>query len=559
VGKKIGKMKEDKILLLDPIEVKVRDGRVRKEFNQNKLDQLKHSISLVGQINPCLLDDEGFLIAGERRLRACSELGCKVKVAKKSECDPETLLLIEMHENLARDDLTPQEEVIGRARIHLFLVKKNGDPTLPGSGGVGQRLEDTAGLLGISKGQLSQDLEIHRWLPLLQELREAKTKGEMWRVIGNTKAQIQWNKEAKNLTAGAQEEMALVTQESLEENIFQIPPESPPPIPSAGNAPAKRDYLKLEPGTEKWKSFWKAHPEYQSEMLEFAKACREGTEFIPPTTLLTPSTPPPTDEEKREKDRIKAENARNLRILMFDKRLIQGNAMEKLESYDFAKLGKPGVVFFDPPWGVGLDEKQIRMESGATTYEDSEEKFVEEFPIFCKLLFDAMATDSHLYCFFGIVHFSFVYETLESVGFFVNRRPIIWVKSGIRSTMVPETWPGASYEPIAFARKGRRALVKKKGDSIINVPPLPPSQKNHISAKPPELYTDLLERSAYPGDIILDPMFGTGAAFVAAELFPLQLRWFGWELSQTNRDLALLNLANAVGGFSQVPKGGKNG
>jgi ParB/RepB/Spo0J family partition protein len=236
------------------------------------------------------------------------------------------------------------------------------------------------------------------------------------------------------------------------------------------------------------------------------------------------------------------------KVAAWNKRLMQADAMEMLKSEELF-LGPPNIVFFDPPWGVELHEK---VEAGLLTgdaYEDTKEKFEETFPTYCQLLYKIMRPDSHLYCFFGIVHYSFVYSSLADAGFEVNGRPIVWVKPGIHSTRQPDKWPGAGYEPIAFARKGTRDLVGKLPDSITDIKPLSPNEKKgHPSAKPWEVYDNLLKRSAMPGDVILDPMYGSGAAFVACEMNPkLRPLWYGWELDKKCRGLAMLNLLEALG------------
>ena len=71
--------------------------------------------------------------------------------------------------------------------------------------------------------------------------------------------------------------------------------------------------------------------------------------------------------------------------------------------------------------------------------------------------------------------------------------------------------------------------------------------KGHPSAKPALLYANLLRRSAYPGDLVCDPMFGTGPAFVACELCPdLKLTWKGWDNVKANRAKALVNLTEMI-------------
>jgi len=206
------------------------------------------------------------------------------------------------------------------------------------------------------------------------------------------------------------------------------------------------------------------------------------------------------------------------------------------------------IALLDPPWGIGIQQK---VESGILVgegYEDSEEEFLKKFPILCKLMYQKMAEDSHLYCFFAIVHHDFVYNSLEQAGFDVNRRPIVVIKENVRSTQVPGRWPPAYYEPVAFARKGTRRINKPGApDYIMARWPTEAEKLGHVSAKPPEVYAEFLRRSAYPGDVVIDPMYGSGSAFVGCEFcVDLRLRWFGWELSEEHKARALLKLTEFI-------------
>ena len=68
-----------KILKLNPNEIHVED-RMRKELGNIK--ELAESIHQNGQITPILVEEKNgkfFLIAGERRLRACQHLDVTVE------------------------------------------------------------------------------------------------------------------------------------------------------------------------------------------------------------------------------------------------------------------------------------------------------------------------------------------------------------------------------------------------------------------------------------------------------------------------------------------------
>lgn len=209
------------------------------------------------------------------------------------------------------------------------------------------------------------------------------------------------------------------------------------------------------------------------------------------------------------------------------------------------------VVLFDPPWGVGFD--QVKLENaGSESYEDSPENFLENIEKWLRILWDKMSPDSHLYMFFGIAKHELVYTMLERVGFSTNRIPIIWYKRGAHRTRNPDQWPGRSYEPIAFARKGKKILVKKGAEDLIATPPMFGSvRKVHPSAKHPAVYLELLQRSCLPGDRVLDPMSGSGAAGLAADALTKAYK-LDWHLVERKKIFYDLGLTNLLKGYSVV-------
>jgi len=245
-------------------------------------------------------------------------------------------------------------------------------------------------------------------------------------------------------------------------------------------------------------------------------------------------------EEEKEKDAEYIET----KIKSFGLWLGVGDTFELFPK---VKDGIIGVCFLDPPWGINYEEK-VKNKGLNDAYEDSEEAFKESFPTLCKIAYQKMSSNSHLYCFFSIIYHKFIYDCLEEAGFNLNRRPIICSKLGIHATRNADYWFGASYEPIAFAKKGNRKLNLPGVADSFQIVWLPPSQKlYHPSAKPVDIYRKLLRISALPGDIICDPMYGTGAAFAACESMPdLNLSWFGWDSEKENRAKALMRLSEAL-------------
>jgi len=90
----------------------------RQEFDPEDLAELQESLKASGLLQPITVrrraGKDGFeLIAGERRLRAASNLGWKEIPAIIKEIDDKTILTLALIENLQRSDLNPIEEAEG--------------------------------------------------------------------------------------------------------------------------------------------------------------------------------------------------------------------------------------------------------------------------------------------------------------------------------------------------------------------------------------------------------------------------------------------------------------
>jgi ParB family chromosome partitioning protein len=91
----------------------------RKDFSSEELEELAESIRENGLLQPLLVRpgpgkrDIWELVAGERRLRAVSQLGWREVPAMVREVDDRTLLVLALVENLQREALGPLEEAEG--------------------------------------------------------------------------------------------------------------------------------------------------------------------------------------------------------------------------------------------------------------------------------------------------------------------------------------------------------------------------------------------------------------------------------------------------------------
>jgi len=92
----------------------------RRDFDPKELDELQASLSASGLLQPITVRRRGDafeLIAGERRLRAATNLGWTEISAVIRDFDDQTLLVLALVENLQRADLNPMEEARGYQRL----------------------------------------------------------------------------------------------------------------------------------------------------------------------------------------------------------------------------------------------------------------------------------------------------------------------------------------------------------------------------------------------------------------------------------------------------------
>uniref|UniRef100_A0A6M3LH64 ParB-like N-terminal domain-containing protein n=1 Tax=viral metagenome TaxID=1070528 RepID=A0A6M3LH64_9ZZZZ len=450
-------------------DIMVEEDRLRKSFDPKKLQDLVTSFLDKGQLQPGVCrreDDKIFLIAGERRLRACRTAKIDFAFTLIEETNPLRIKEIELEENLCRDDLTWQEKVDAVEKLHALEQELHGVARVGVSGGHG--VKDTAEIIGVSVGKTQADLELAAFMEI-EQVRNAPNRSEAMKVIKRLKEEYARSQSLKKAQEGS--------------------------------------------GTT----------------LTFSKV---------ETDNLSP------EEQAEIKMREK--------ILFYGPRVIHGRMEDEIQTL-LAENKTFDLVLFDPPWGVAFDS--VGQHDGSVeTYEDDPEVILPQLEGWLKTLFEIMSENSHLYLFFGIVNHNLVYDLLEKIGFQTNRMPLIWHKLGTHRTRNPDTWPGRSYEPIAYARKGKKLLIRKGAPDVIPTPSPTKAMKDiQPSAKHPDIYLDLLKRSAFPGDKVLDPMCGSGMMAVAAEVLrdTHQLDWTMIEEKESFWELALMNV---VKGYHKIVK-----
>ena len=103
------------IVFLDINDIRPNANQPRKDFNEEKIEELANSIEIHGVIQPIMVRPvaRGYeIVAGERRWRAARKAGLKKIPAIVRELDEQQNMLIAIIENMQREDLNPIEEAL---------------------------------------------------------------------------------------------------------------------------------------------------------------------------------------------------------------------------------------------------------------------------------------------------------------------------------------------------------------------------------------------------------------------------------------------------------------
>jgi len=152
-------------LPIDSIIV-LRDSRQRREIETKSLEL---SIARNGLIQPIVITRDRVLKAGERRLTACRNLGMTViPVVFFDDLDPIDARIIEIEENIKREDLQWRDQVRAISEIHSLYLQRDD----------GWTMTETAEAVSLSLSMVSQYLRVSQEMgdPRIQQastVREA--------------------------------------------------------------------------------------------------------------------------------------------------------------------------------------------------------------------------------------------------------------------------------------------------------------------------------------------------------------------------------------------------
>jgi len=166
------------LIKIHPSEVKIKEGLTRFRTDGGEVLKLAQSIQRLGQLQAIVINRNNEIIAGGRRLAACTLLNIPVLAMYQDTVDSATMREMEVEENTQRKDFTPSEQALAVQELHKLKQEIYGT-AIPGVKDSGWSLDKTAETLGVSRGNVIESLQIAEMIAMFPTLKTSKTKSEI--------------------------------------------------------------------------------------------------------------------------------------------------------------------------------------------------------------------------------------------------------------------------------------------------------------------------------------------------------------------------------------------
>lgn len=222
-------------------------------------------------------------------------------------------------------------------------------------------------------------------------------------------------------------------------------------------------------------------------------------------------------------------------------RLIIGSCLVELAKPEWE--GYFDIILSDPPYGMNADQfgdsGSADRTQGAHQYDDSYESWQSLMQAFIPLTEKVAKPQSHMYLFCDFDRFHELKQLSETAGWTVFRTPLVMQKAGQGGRVpLPNHGPRRQYELVLYAYRGQRQVKAILPDVFLS--PLIQERIGHPAEKAVDGLRNLLQRSAFPGDRVLDAFCGSGPIFPAGEAE--SVRVVGIEMSDSFAGMAASRL-----------------
>lgn len=447
-------MNEPDYDLLAPSSILVdRESRQRSEISDNT--DLELSISQFGQLQPCVITRNLYLIAGERRLRACQNLGIQVKVHYYEQLPLLVQKKIEFDENCKRKDYSWQDFVRAIGQIHEMSKEEHQ--------GIWSNRQ-TARSLGIDNSYIRKVLLVYKHLDDPQI--KLCTGTIQAYVILDRRLERQAAEVTNKLLSEAQD---IFESKEIEDVRYSIPNNSPEP----SNDPINRSV---------------SFPSSSDMPFSADITTQETSQSSSRTESYTP------DISRTSKPDI-----------------YQTNFLDWAKDYSGDKFN---LIHCDFPYGTLLpgDKRAAEYEAGKDVFDNLLETFCTNFNNFASF-------SCHVMFWFSMNYYQEVKAKLEGIGLWIDPFPLIWSNTnGYRLVPVPGKTPGHVYHTCFLGMRGTRPLIKVINNSYSAPGPKANSSETiHTTQKPQPMLEYFLSMLVDNTSSVLDPTCGSATALLASE------------------------------------------
>lgn len=223
--------------------------------------------------------------------------------------------------------------------------------------------------------------------------------------------------------------------------------------------------------------------------------------------------------------------------------LSQLDAVEWLKSLEDSSVD---LVITDPPYESLEKHRAVGTTTRLKVSKSSSNEWFKIFPnsrfeeLF-EQVYRVLRKNSHFYLFCDPETMFHAKPIAEQVGF-KFWKPIIWDKKKIGMGYHYR----ARYENILFFEKGKRKLNNLSIPDILEITRI---HNGYPTEKPVDLAKILINQSTQPGELVIDPFFGSASVGVAA--VELERNFIGNDLSDSAHQIAKERLADYLKDTSQ--------
>lgn len=185
--------------------------------------------------------------------------------------------------------------------------------------------------------------------------------------------------------------------------------------------------------------------------------------------------------------------------------LYQGNSLELLAQLPAACVD---LILTDPPYGMSWQSGR-RKKGYAKIANDESLEWLNSCVAEWKRI---LRPDRHIYSFCSWHHIETFKIEIQKQFDLLNM--LIWVKNNHGSGNLAESY-APQHELILYGQTGRRKRIGKRISDVLSCPKA--SNSKHPTVKPLDLIETLISKSAYPGELVIDPFGGSGTTGVACK------------------------------------------